>query len=184
MHPSEYISGPGQPKPHDWVEDGGGMCTHGQQPDTLQGPLYVYSRVVYCHRADPVSVCAHGRTGFEAGCGKAGCGRTWPYMYGMPVLLLMMITLLNDGALITIGYDDVIGSAKPCVWNIKMLFLVSFVMAAVACVSSLLLLHFALESWQEESTFRMLGLEPMSWGHITTLLYLFALYRLLSPIGW
>jgi H+-transporting ATPase len=104
--------------------------------------------------------------------GEGEQGDEWDYMYGMPVLLLMMITLLNDGALITIGYDNVEGSKRPTVWNIKLLFLVSFVMAAVACASSLLLLHLALDSWREDSFFRMVGIEPMSWGHITTLMYL------------
>ena len=33
------------------------------------------------------------------------------------MLLLMMITLLNDGALITIGYDHVEGSPRPTVPN-------------------------------------------------------------------
>lgn len=99
-------------------------------------------------------------------------GTEWPYMYGMPVLLLMTITLLNDGSLITIGYDRVEGSPQPTSWNIRMLFLVSFVLAAVACVSSLWLLHMALDSWREGSTFRSLGLEPMSLGHMNTLMYL------------
>ena len=45
-----------------------------------------------------------------------------------------------------------------------MLFLVSFVMAAVACLSSLLLLHLALDSWREGSVFNDIGLENMSFG--------------------
>ena len=45
-----------------------------------------------------------------------------------------------------------------------MLFLVSFVMAAVACLSSLLLLHLALDSWREGSIFHAIGLKSMSWG--------------------
>ena len=31
----------------------------------------------------------------------------WPSFFHMPVLMLMLITLLNDGTLITIGYDNV-----------------------------------------------------------------------------
>jgi len=30
----------------------------------------------------------------------------WPEFFHMPVLMLMLITLLNDGTLITIGYDN------------------------------------------------------------------------------
>ncbi len=32
----------------------------------------------------------------------------WPEYFHMPVLMLMLITLLNDGTLIAIGYDNVI----------------------------------------------------------------------------
>ena len=31
----------------------------------------------------------------------------WPGFFHMPVLMLMLITLLNDGTLIAIGYDNV-----------------------------------------------------------------------------
>ena len=31
----------------------------------------------------------------------------WPLCFQLPVLMLMLITLLNDGTLISIGYDNV-----------------------------------------------------------------------------
>lgn len=96
----------------------------------------------------------------------------WPYFYRMPVLMLMLITLLNDGALLSIGYDRVTASPRPCVWNLRLLFVVSGVMAAIACVSSLLLLHACLDSWSRNSIFSYLGLKPLSYGEITTALYL------------
>lgn len=37
----------------------------------------------------------------------------------MPVIMLMLITLLNDGTLISIGYDNVKASSRPEKWNLK-----------------------------------------------------------------
>ena len=34
----------------------------------------------------------------------------WPFYFQLPVLMIMLITLLNDGALISIGYDNVVPS--------------------------------------------------------------------------
>ena len=58
----------------------------------------------------------------------------------MPVLMLMIITLLNDGTLIAVGYDRVVPSRMPNRWNLKILFIVSSALAAVAGLSSLLFL--------------------------------------------
>jgi H+-transporting ATPase len=64
----------------------------------------------------------------------------WPDFFHMPVLMLMLITLLNDGTLIAIGYDNVTPLKTPEKWNIKGMFLIASVLASVALVSSLLLL--------------------------------------------
>eukprot|EP00595_Chromulina_sp_UTEXLB2642_P003247 CAMPEP_0196763184 /NCGR_PEP_ID=MMETSP1095-20130614/3616_1 /TAXON_ID=96789 ORGANISM="Chromulina nebulosa, Strain UTEXLB2642" /NCGR_SAMPLE_ID=MMETSP1095 /ASSEMBLY_ACC=CAM_ASM_000446 /LENGTH=723 /DNA_ID=CAMNT_0042115873 /DNA_START=42 /DNA_END=2210 /DNA_ORIENTATION=- len=45
-----------------------------------------------------------------------GFGEEWPNFFKMPVLMLMLITLLNDGTLISIGYDNVTPSKYPNVW--------------------------------------------------------------------
>jgi H+-transporting ATPase len=41
---------------------------------------------------------------------------TWPNFFRMPVLMLMLITLLNDGTLISVGYDRVSPSNRPEQW--------------------------------------------------------------------
>ena len=46
----------------------------------------------------------------------------------MPVLMLMLITLLNDGTLIAIGYDNVNPRKCPESWNLQLLFLVGAVL--------------------------------------------------------
>ena len=131
----------------------------------------------------------------------------------MPVIMLMLITLLNDGeslfvclsvcqciymcmlllsfpslvnifrvksnlflettgTLIAIGYDNVVPQSTPTVWNLRALFTVGIVLAGVACASSLLLLSLSLNSWQEGSVYQRIGLGGISYGQITTSIYL------------
>jgi H+-transporting ATPase len=112
----------------------------------------------------------------------------------MPVLMLMLITLLNDGTMITIGYgilsflfslhfvpvliflflfaDNVIPKNMPERWNLLSLFCLSGILALVALVSSLLLLWFLLSSWQPGSALHGLGIGNLSYGQITTAIYL------------
>ena len=90
----------------------------------------------------------------------------WPAFFHMPVLMLMLITLLNDGTLIAIGYDNVEAREVPEKWNLKVLYLVSSVLAAVALISSLVLLDVLLRGWQGR------GWGKLSYGQITTSIYL------------
>lgn len=96
----------------------------------------------------------------------------WPGFFHMPVLMLMLITLLNDGTLIAIGYDNVKPRECPESWNLRLLFLVGSVLAIVALVSSLLLLYFCLDSWNYGSLFQTIGIGGLSYGEITTAIYL------------
>ena len=96
----------------------------------------------------------------------------WPNFFHMPVLMLMLITLLNDGTMITVGYDNVTPSASPEVWNLRSLFFVSSVLGGVACFSSLLLLAAALSSSADNSVFHSLGIHKLTYGEITTMIYL------------
>eukprot|EP00605_Chrysophyceae_sp_TOSAG23-4_P002329 GSChrysophyteH1.ASY1.ANO1.2575.1 assembled CDS len=85
----------------------------------------------------------------------------WPRFFKMPVLMLMLITLLNDGTLISIGYDNVVPSKLPNMWNLKVVFTVSSLLAFVALLSSLLLLYWGLDSWR-----------PDGYGQLATMMYL------------
>ncbi len=96
----------------------------------------------------------------------------WPTFFHMPVLMLMLITLLNDGTLIAIGYDTVTPSKTPEKWNLRVLFSIGFVLGGVACVSSLLLLWILLDSWDSNGLFQLMGLAGLSYGQITTAIYL------------
>jgi H+-transporting ATPase len=96
----------------------------------------------------------------------------WPNFFHMPVIMLMLITLLNDGTLIAIGYDNVQPQSTPTVWNLRVLFTVGTVLAAVACASSLLLLYLSLDSWRDDSIYGMIGLGGISYGQVTTSIFL------------
>jgi len=103
--------------------------------------------------------------------------------FHIPVLMFMLITLLNDGTLMSIGYDNVYPSPRPQRWNLPALFFIAAVLAAVALVSSLLLLWMALDGNAENHTrpgnpgkyhswFDWLGLPYIHYDQIVTMLYL------------
>lgn len=104
--------------------------------------------------------------------GHETCGAPWPTFFQLPVLMIMLLTLLNDGALISVGYDKVMPSSAPEQWNIRRLFTVATVLAVVACGSSLLLLYAALDSSNPNGIFQSMGLPPMEYGKIVTMVYL------------
>jgi H+-transporting ATPase len=96
----------------------------------------------------------------------------FPDFFHMPVLMLMLITLLNDGTLITIAYDYAKASQTPNKWNLRVLFTASTVLGVVSCLSSLILLHFLLDSWNANGFFQKLGLNGVQYGQIITAIYL------------
>jgi len=100
----------------------------------------------------------------------------WQSFFKMPVLLLMLITLLNDGTLIAIGYDNVEASEMPQEWNLPARFFISSVLGAVAFGSSILILYGALDSWRPNSWFQTLGITPqgkgLQYGEVTCMIYL------------
>ena len=96
----------------------------------------------------------------------------WPEFFHMPVLMLILITLLNDGTLITIGYDNANPTLTPPKWNLRYLFSLAAVQAAVAMISSLILLDILLNSWEENSFMKAIGVGGISYGKVTTAIYL------------
>jgi len=88
--------------------------------------------------------------------------------FHLPVLMFMLITLLNDGTLMAIGYDRVVPQPRPQKWNLPALFFIAAVLAGVACVSSLMLLWMSLDSIDdyEQSWYYKMGLPPADYPHI------------------
>mmetsp|Transcript_12052 Transcript_12052/g.21478 ORF Transcript_12052/g.21478 Transcript_12052/m.21478 type:complete len:965 (+) Transcript_12052:165-3059(+) len=95
----------------------------------------------------------------------------FPRFWGMPVIALIMITLLNDGTIISIAYDNVQSSKNPEVWNLPAVYVVSTVLGMIACVSSILLLHWALDSTSPTSLFNKFGVE-LEYGEVMAVMYL------------
>ncbi|CAD2222356.1 haloacid dehalogenase-like hydrolase, putative [Angomonas deanei] len=96
--------------------------------------------------------------------------------FHLPVIMFMLITLLNDGCLMTIGYDHVIPSERPQKWNLPVVFVSASILSAVACGSSLMMLWIGLEGFSEEyfprSWFNIMGLAQLPQGKLVTLMYL------------
>ena len=90
----------------------------------------------------------------------------------MPMLMLVLITLLNDGTQISIGYDHAVPSKYPNAWNLRAVFTIASVLASVALLSSLLILLLCIDSWRDGSFFQQTCLGGLSYGQITTVVYL------------
>jgi len=102
----------------------------------------------------------------------ANATEEWPAFFHMPVMMLMLITLLNDGTLISIGYDNVVPNTTPDKWNLKVLFTIAGVLGGVACVSSLFMLWVALDSYNPKGIWSGMGLPGLTYGQITSMVYL------------
>ena len=70
----------------------------------------------------------------------------WPDYFSLPVIALVTITILNDGTIISVAYDNVEASLEPEAWNLKIMYYVASVIGLVALASSLVLLQLGLDS--------------------------------------
>lgn len=99
--------------------------------------------------------------------------KEWPEFFSLPVIYLIIITVINDGTLISIGYDHAVPSRYPERWVLPVLFMVSATLAAVACFSSLLWLYWCLDSWRPDSVFQKWGIGGIRhYGHIVNMIFL------------
>ncbi|KAH8069903.1 hypothetical protein JL721_5439 [Aureococcus anophagefferens] len=68
------------------------------------------------------------------------------FAFAIPVIGIVIITILNDGCMLTIAGDAVVPAAKPQSWDLAELRLVATVLGVVPLASSLLLLWLGLTS--------------------------------------
>jgi len=115
-----------------------------------------------------IAVCAFKPSSYA----RSAADTAWPDFFHMPVLLLMLITVLNDGTLIAIGYDRVTPPKTPVQWNLRVIFLLASVLGGVACISSLLILHWSLDSWNPKGVYQSIGIGGITYGQVTTTIYL------------
>ncbi|KAG5186014.1 H+-exporting ATPase golden alga [Tribonema minus] len=98
----------------------------------------------------------------------------WPAFWTMPVIALILITVLNDGTIISIAYDIVVPNHRPDDWNLPSIYLISAVLGGVACISSLALLYMFLDSGNSDSLLAKWGFNPgeISYDSIVAAMYL------------
>lgn len=68
----------------------------------------------------------------------------YPDSFTLPVTALVIITILNDGTIITIAHDKVIPDRRPQRWDLKIVVVAASVLGLVATLSSMLILIAAL----------------------------------------
>lgn len=96
----------------------------------------------------------------------------WPGFFSLPVIFLIIITLINDGTLISIGYDNAVPSKYPERWVLPIIFMVAISLAVISCLSSLLLLWWCLTSWDPHGVFAYLGIGGLQYGQIVNVIFL------------
>ena len=96
-----------------------------------------------------------------------------PPYFKLPVMALVVITILNDGTIITIAYDNVVPGTAPEKWHLRRVYLESALLGGVACVSSLVLLWIALQSNGDMDILKhWLNLPNLSYNQIKCMMYL------------
>ena len=100
------------------------------------------------------------------------------YSFTLPVISLVIITILNDGTMITIAHDKVIPEKRPQKWAMFEVTVVSLVLGAVACLSSMIMLVLVLHSniqhrgdWVGQ-TMGSGGRDYVRWQEARTMMYL------------
>ena len=98
-----------------------------------------------------------------------------PNTFSLPVIALVTITLLNDGTLISVAYDNVTVSKEPEKWNLTVYFAVAFTQGGVAFISSVILLLLGLNNMDAanpEVVLNTFGIGRWSYGEVLTAVWL------------
>jgi len=97
----------------------------------------------------------------------------WPDYFALPVLALVTITILNDGTIISVAYDNVEASKLPQSWNLPILYWISSVIGLIALISSIVLLQLGLDSSKGGNNgLCAFGIDALNYGEIQTMMYL------------
>jgi len=96
-----------------------------------------------------------------------------PQYFALPVMAMVLITILNDGTIISIAYDHVKPGSTPEKWNLPVVIAVAICLGAVACASSILMLYLCLFSHEGDSLFnKWFGAHDLSFLQIRCIIYL------------
>jgi len=96
----------------------------------------------------------------------------WPCYFTTPVISLVTVTILNDGTIISVAFDNVNVGRKPQKWNLAAMFAVSASIGGVALISSLVLLVMGLNAQNDESWMRQMNIPALSYGQLMAMMYL------------
>jgi hypothetical protein len=97
--------------------------------------------------------------------------------FTLPVISMVLITILNDGCMITISQDRVTPEKKPQKWELFEATIVAIMLGMVACASSLFLLvgclHFNQRHPSDTVKFMAArGKNYLTWYEVRTIIYL------------
>jgi H+-transporting ATPase len=97
-----------------------------------------------------------------------------PTYFKIPVIALVLITILNDGTIISIAYDNVKPSALPEQWNLIRVCITSLILGVIACASTLILLFLGMQSGSEnhDYLYSWFELPPLSLKQLECMIYL------------
>ena len=106
--------------------------------------------------------------------GVGGC-KDVPNTFSLPVVALVIITVLNDGTIISIAYDRVTVSKKPDQWNLFLIYANACTLGGIAFVSSIILLLLGLDNMvgDDPNVFlNYFGIKAFTYGEMLTVVYL------------
>ena len=106
--------------------------------------------------------------------GVGGCNDV-PNTFSLPVVALVIITVLNDGTIISIAYDRVTVSKKPDQWNLLLIYANACTLGGIAFVSSIILLLLGLDNMVGDDPNAFLhafGINAFTYGEMLTVVYL------------
>ena len=98
--------------------------------------------------------------------------------FTLPVIAMVIITILNDGCMITISGDFVTPNKHPQTWDMMEVAFISIGLGLSACLSSLLLVAFCMHANQFHpgnfmgNVFGSSGRNYLTWFEVRTILYL------------
>lgn len=94
------------------------------------------------------------------------------HFFTIPVIALVSITILNDGTIVAVAYDNVDAGSKPAKWNLTSLYIVSASIGLSALAGSILLLQIALTCDHPGSIWHQLSLPTLDYGQVMTVMFL------------
>ncbi|CAG9317425.1 unnamed protein product [Blepharisma stoltei] len=124
-----------------------------------------------------ITMCAINPQNFDCGVKSPTddyCDKV-PNTFSLPVIAIVLITVLNDGTIVSIAYDKVTVSKKPEKWNLTLMFFNSCTLGAIALVSSVTLVLLMLSNmdyYDSFSFFKAFDIDAFKYGEILTALYL------------